>query len=229
MRTGLAPERPTTPKLTCGQQRIDVGLSRTHIQAMTFTLSQVRSVVGLSTETYRHWRRTLPCLAARSGRAARFSFGDLVALALLRCAIDDLGLSVSQFAGNAKELFDTCTSLSWVGTTGVQVLVTRKSEIAEPLKRRPFALISVEIAVGMPASFIEPTVVIPLDPIADKLRQLLFSAADLQEDQFSLPLPPVALAPQRPGQALQASEATLHTTTKVSESLLRPAPLREHR
>src|SRR5580700_47480 len=42
-----------------------------------FTPGQLRETVGLSVETFRHWKRVLPPFFERAGRTPRYLIGDL--------------------------------------------------------------------------------------------------------------------------------------------------------
>ena len=162
---------------------------------MMFTLAQLRAAVGLSVTTCRHWQDTLPTLGARTGRAARFSFGDLVALSVLRCAVDDVGLKISQFSQSAAALFEKCNALRWVGDTHMYVVTGPvRDDMQEPSRRGVVAHRVSIVQADVSGSIECASVVIPLDPIAERLRSLLFSALGPVEDrQASLPLPPVPL------------------------------------
>lgn len=52
------------------------------ITTIQFTQDQMRTVTGVSIETVRHWRKIVPYLATKAGKAARFSFADLLGLAV---------------------------------------------------------------------------------------------------------------------------------------------------
>ena len=166
---------------------------------MVFTLAQLREAVGLSVTTYRHWQETLPVLAKRTGRTARFSFADLVAVAVLRCAVDDIGLKISQFTASADVLFTRCNALTWVGQTDAYAIIGPNHDQTHPKGRRDVVAHRVAVARGdLSGSITRAAVVIPLDPIADQLRSLLFGfSKGARERQASLPFPPVSLG-ERP-------------------------------
>ena len=167
---------------------------------MVFTLAQLREAVGLSVTTYRHWQETLPILAKRTGRMARFSFGDLVALAVLRCAVDDIGLKISQFTTSADVLFTRCNALTWVGQTDAHAITGPDHDRTRSTGRRDVVDHRVMVVRGdVSASITRASVVIPLDPIAEGLRSLLFGfSTGARERQASLPFPPVSIDKRPP-------------------------------
>ena len=140
---------------------------------------------------------------------ARFSFGDLVALAVLRCAVDDIGLKISQFTTSADALFDRCNDLTWVGQTDAHAITGLDHDRARSTGRRDLADHRVMVVRGdVSASITRPSVVIPLDPIAEELRSLLFGfSTAARERQASLPFPPVPIdeRPHRPASTPSSS------------------------
>lgn len=162
---------------------------------MAFTQFQTRESVGLSVETFRHWRKVIPYLGARVGREARFSFGDLVTLAGLRCLIDEVGLSIGQFAKSGQDFFDACNRLTWIDATDAYALIRPDEGIQSARSRREPAPVTVAIVRGNLADAIKrATIVAPLDPLADTLRRSLLGASlDADSRQSWLPLPPTAV------------------------------------
>lgn len=168
---------------------------------MAFTQHQTRETIGLSVETFRHWRKVIPYLGGRVGREARFSFGDLVALAGFRCLIDEVGLSIGQFAKSGQDLFDECNSLTWIETTDAYALIRPEEAVQPARSRRDPAPVTVAVVRGnLDDAIKRATIVAPLDPLANVLRRSLFGASlDTDSRQPWLPLPPTAVtvAPRR--------------------------------
>lgn len=158
---------------------------------MNFTQAQARQVIGLSVETFRHWRKTIPHLGARQGRQAKLSFGDLVALSTLRSLIDDLGLSIGQFIQTGDNFFDACNRVAWVETTGAYALIVPIDQAESSRQRRHPVPVSVSIEFhNILDAITRASIVIPLDPIAHALRvSLLGTAVGAAEKQPWLPLP----------------------------------------
>jgi hypothetical protein len=80
---------------------------------LQYSLSQLRETVGLSVETYRHWKRVLPPLADKSGRAPCFSIGDFVAVSILRLLTENAGVRVGHLVDIATEIFQICNASHW--------------------------------------------------------------------------------------------------------------------
>jgi hypothetical protein len=160
---------------------------------MAFTQLQTRETIGLSVETFRHWRKVLPYLRGRVGREARFSFGDLVTLAGLRCLIDEVGLSIGQLAKSGQEFFDACNRLKWIEATDAYALI-RPDEAIQPARRRtePSPVTVLVVRGNLADAIKSATIVVPLDPLANILRESLFGASlDADPRQPRLPLPPI--------------------------------------
>lgn len=131
-----------------------------------YTQEQARSVTGIGQETLRHWRKLVPYLAAKSGKAARFSFGDFVGLAVTREITDRLGISISCVQDGIESLFRVLAQLTAVQPGSIAVLQHCVSSVVISETR----LGSLEC---------EPTVLIPLDPVIEDLRAKLLSGLKL--------------------------------------------------
>jgi hypothetical protein len=157
---------------------------------MNFTQAQARQAVGLSVETFRHWRTVICYLKTRQGREAQLSFGDLVALGTLRSLVDDLGLSIGQFTVSGDNLFESCNRLIWIEGTGTYALIVPSEQTPSSRPRRDLAPVSVSIERdNIVKAMTRASIVIPLDPIARALRASLFSATAQAAEQPWLPLP----------------------------------------
>src|ERR1700722_969490 len=80
---------------------------------MKLSPGQVREVLGLSQDAYRHWKAALPPLSGRNGYRPCFTHGDLLALALVKALTDDAGVRVGALHAIAAALFDYCGRHSW--------------------------------------------------------------------------------------------------------------------
>lgn len=163
-----------------------------------FTQAQVRLAVGLSIETIRHWRKTLPVLRSRSGRAAMFSFGDLVALASLRCLAADLGIGIGELTHASTDVFDYCNRISWLRDTGAYLVIgPRPGQHAAGTGELRANLIHGELTPAVTG----PSIVIPLEAIVERLRSFLFAEMSPGLDrQAWLPFPPIDVPlSNRPG------------------------------
>lgn len=80
---------------------------------MKLSPGQVREVLGLTQDTYRHWKAALPPLNGRNGYRPCFTHGDLFAMALVKALTDDAGVRVRALQAVATRLFDHCGKHSW--------------------------------------------------------------------------------------------------------------------
>jgi hypothetical protein len=65
---------------------------------MQFTPGQLRETVGISVETFRHWKRVLPPFAHRKRYVPCFTIGDLLAGRILRSLTEGCGVRVGHLA-----------------------------------------------------------------------------------------------------------------------------------
>lgn len=80
---------------------------------MKLSPGQVREILGLTQDTYRHWKAALSPLADRNGYRPCFTYGDLFAMALIKALTDDAGVRVGALHAVAASLFDHCGMHSW--------------------------------------------------------------------------------------------------------------------
>lgn len=150
-----------------------------NIQIIQFTQDQVRAITGISSETLRHWRKNIPYLAQKSGKAARFSFSDVLCLAATAQAVSVFGVSI----GNIGSLIDT--------------LFRKLPEV------RPASLQNHAIAIrGMEAiifpldeitqlNFSEPLLLIPFAPLMGVIQQRLLPGLSNEPlQQLQIPFAP---------------------------------------
>lgn len=84
------------------------------VRTLHFTQEQVRDVVGVSAEKLRHWRKAIPYLQRKAGKAARFTFSDMLGLAVTLQVVDELGVGIANLRAGVDELFEllSCTEVS---------------------------------------------------------------------------------------------------------------------
>lgn len=78
--------------------------------AIQFTQDQARTLTGVSAETVRHWRKTVPYLSSKTGKAARFSFTDLVGLAVTNELVKSFGVHIATVSAGVDSLFALLSS-----------------------------------------------------------------------------------------------------------------------
>jgi hypothetical protein len=134
-----------------------------------FSQAQVREVLGLEPETIRHWRKALPALAGRPRKAA-YEHADLLAIAIVKRLVRNLGFPISQIASIDEELFSLCRTTPWPQLSRCRLRV----EVGDTIKLEP---------LGAPADLGTAAIVLlPLGPIIAELSSRLLGPARLQEE-----------------------------------------------
>ena len=149
---------------------------------MRYSQGQARHLLDLPVETLRHWRKVLPPLHAKHGRAASFAFSDLIALGVLKRMSDTFGIPIGRMADASVALFDECETLRW------NALATAAFTFDGQTGRI--------IEVGA-LPFDEPNLILPLQPILTELRGRLLQEGS--DDQPSLQFPPLPLKSRNSG------------------------------
>jgi hypothetical protein len=141
-----------------------------------YTPGQLREIVGLSVETYRHWKRVLPPFLNRRGYAPCFSIGDLLAASVLRRLTDNCGVRVGYLGKISTEISRFCNTSSWATLEGRVLVVDISGGTCRTVKDQSEAR-SQDIAISC-----------PLDPILAELRDaLLRSQPSASESQLMFP------------------------------------------
>lgn len=147
------------------------------IQIIQFTQDQARTIVGVSCETLRHWRKNIPYLAEKSGKVARFSFSDLVCLAATAQAVEIFGASISNIGPTIDPLFRKLAE-SRPPLLQNQAIVIRGQEAA---------ICQLDEIAKLGSS--GPLLVVPCAPLMDAMRQHLLPGL-FNEPQLQIPFPP---------------------------------------
>jgi hypothetical protein len=74
-----------------------------------FTQDQARSLAGVPVETLRHWRKAIPYLSSKVGKATRFSFSEVVALAVTRELVETFGVHIATLSAAVDAMFSLVT------------------------------------------------------------------------------------------------------------------------
>jgi hypothetical protein len=132
---------------------------------MKLTPGQVRQILGLSPDTFRHWKAALTPLTGRNGHRPCFSHGDLFAMALVRTLTEDAGVRVGALQTVSTILFEQCNRQSWAGLER-SVLLLELPKVRAEFFPEPHALPAEQI-----------TIVVPCRPIIMELRASLLKDA----------------------------------------------------
>ncbi len=133
---------------------------------MKLTPGQIRGVLGLSPDTFRHWKAALPPLTGRNGHRPCFSHGDLLAMALIRALTEDAGVRISALQIISVALFEHCNRQSWAGLErSVMVLELARARVEFFPEPHTPSLESIGI-------------IVPCRPVVTELRDWLLKDAD---------------------------------------------------
>ena len=148
--------------------------------AILFTQEQARTLTGVSVETIRHWRKIVPCLAAKPGKAARFTFADVVGLAVTRELISTFGVHIASIGQGVSSLFRALSEARAASLEGATAILTTTDA----------SLVSAHdiMAWRLPG----PALAIPLDPVIGRLRRQMMPIIPTVE-QTTLPFIPRAV------------------------------------
>jgi hypothetical protein len=147
---------------------------------MKLTPGQIRQILGLSPDTFRHWKAALPPLTDRNGHRPCFSHGDLFAMALVRALTEDAGVRVGALQAVSVRLFEQCGRQSWAGL--------ERSILVMELPR-----VKVEFVPEHNVPQLDRIgILVPCGPIVADLRQALLQDKE-GDDQGSLRLPPTVI------------------------------------
>jgi hypothetical protein len=147
---------------------------------LDFTPGQLREIVGLSIETYRHWKRVLPPFVNRRGHSPSFSIGDLLAASVLRRLSQNCGVRVSNLGKISTEINNVCNSSPWAALEGQTLVVDIPGGTCRTVKSQ-WDGISDDVSI-----------LCPFDPILAELRDALLRSQPSTE-QSELMFPPTGI------------------------------------
>src|SRR5450755_2882928 len=133
-----------------------------------YTQDQARTLAGVSVETVRHWRRTVPYLAARAGKAARFSFSDVVGLAITQELVKTFGIHIATLSARVDAMFSLLANARAVSLDDAIVLITAsEATLYETLNELPSV----------------PALIIPLAPFVKQIQRQMFPTATISSQK----------------------------------------------
>jgi len=80
-------------------------------------------MLGISVETFRHWKRVLPPFAKRKRYTSRFSAGDLLAAGVLCRLTAQCGIRVGLLPEISQATVEICNASSWASLEGKTLVV----------------------------------------------------------------------------------------------------------
>lgn len=150
------------------------------LRTIQFTQEQVRDIAQISPGDVRQWRKAVPYLAAKPGKAARFAFSDLVGLALMHEITGTLGARISDISMGVDALFRALAEARPAHLEGLIALVDRASARLIPASDLTAHQIS------------GPLFIAPCDPILAEIGARMMPIAR-GSSQVALPFPPQAV------------------------------------
>jgi len=148
-----------------------------------YTPGQLRETVGISVETFRHWKRVLPPFAGRKRYVPSFTIGDMLAGRVLRILTEGCGVRVGHLAKVSKELARLSNTAPWTSLEK-EVLVIDLIEGTCHMSKD-----------SNPSESANIILLCTMKPIMQELRVALLRVRP-SADQQSLFLPPVEVEPE---------------------------------
>ena len=140
----------------------------------------MRSAVGISQQTYRHWKKALAPIRREAGHSPCFTAGDLLAIAVVRLLTADFAIRVSALSAIAETLFANCNAAPWP-------VLERGRFVVELTSSRLQFLPELDHVPGL-----APVLVIPLRPMIEHLRDAFLTEGKL-DGQALLRFPPTPM------------------------------------
>lgn len=144
---------------------------------MRFTPSQALDLIGISAETLRYWKKSMPSLAGKRGHAPCYTRAEVVGLIVIRRLVRDFRMDVSALSAQSETLFGLC-SPQWGQRSHRLLRVTADGRITAH-----------EALAGV--DFAEAAIVFPLNAAIQELDSHLNEQEG--EAQMELGLPPVSV------------------------------------
>lgn len=154
------------------------------LTALKLTPGQLREMLDLTKDTYRHWKQALAPLAGRNGYRPCFSTGDLLAVAMVKALVETAGIKVSTLQPVAGELFRICNEMPWAS-------LERSSLVLDPAEGR------LDVVAEMKSQRTEGlAILLACRPIVTQLRARLLTGQH-EEVQRPLHFPPAVVTGER--------------------------------
>ena len=144
---------------------------------MRFTPSQALDLVGITAETLRYWKKSLPSLAGKRGHAPCYTRAEIIGLIVIRRLVRDFRMDVSALATKSETLFGLC-SVHWALPSRRLLRVTSDGRVSAH-----------EALAGV--DFAEAAIVFPLNTAIQELEDRLNEREGAA--QMELGLPPVSV------------------------------------
>lgn len=154
------------------------------LATIQFTQEQARDIAKVSPGDVRAWRKAVPYLAAKPGKAARFTFADLIGLAITSELTNRFGARISDIGASVDKLFHELANARPTHLEGLVALIGSAS--ARLLTVGDFSARQID----------EPTLIVPCDPIVSQISARMMPSTPVAT-QSALPFPPQILKAAR--------------------------------
>lgn len=144
---------------------------------MELAPGQVMELLDITQETLRTWKAALPPIQRRKGYRPCYNLGDVLALAVVRVLVKDMGCRIGSLTPIADGLFRECRAVNWV-------------RVEKPYLSIEIATAQVHtLAAVNDCNTASPFVLIPLVDIVEDMRRRLLESADEVDQQAGRTLP----------------------------------------
>jgi hypothetical protein len=126
-----------------------------------FSQGQLRDTLGISVETFRHWKRVLPPFAERKRYTPRYSIGDLLTAAILHRLTDQCGVRVGVLPEISKAILQICNDVPWAALEGKALVVNIQQRVCQI------------VDASQDFAGTDVVIVLPLSPAIAGLRDVL--------------------------------------------------------
>lgn len=150
------------------------------VTTIQFTQEQARNLAEVSPGDLRAWRKAVQYLAAKPGKAARFTFADLVGLAITSELTNRFGARISDIGNSVDRLFQQLADARPAHLEGLIALIDSAS--ARLLSFGDFSARQINV----------PTLVVPCNPIVTQICARMMPSTPAVA-QSTLPFPPQIL------------------------------------
>lgn len=143
---------------------------------MRYTQGQVREVVGLTTQAFRHWKKVLPNLKNKTGKTSTFSAGDILCLSIIKELTDSFNIPVSWLTQKENQIVSICNSVTWQELSESTLVIDQ-----DEIKYIDHQRIDIDSDT--------PRIYLPLNSIITKIRQkVLDTQTEITQKELPFPL-----------------------------------------
>lgn len=149
-------------------------------QTVKLSPAQFRDTIGISQETLRHWRKSLPVFHGRKGYVPAFTASDLIVGVVIKLLREQWGISVASFAEQSVSLGQVVEKQPWslLATSVLQLSLVDKNCALVPSTENQ--------AIN------SPCLLVPLAPIVEQLTAALLH--ETEREQVPIYFPPMEVA-----------------------------------